>query len=246
MPHSALVNTEEVPRIAFRPPDQEKTVPEYATIDELKERLGIDSGDFDDRLTVALVAAEIKIEEHLGRAFPDVGLVWVIGTWLAFDVGEPGDGEMISDIPERVLVSKIDYFGNDFRGLEPLHSRDISLITVEPGGFEFSVNAVNDFSDRWGFVGTTESGTFPPDGTLGYLVIRGLEIPDPSPVISEIPETVHQKAINLGMLEYKKGDSPLGLAGSDAFIGELNVADAIRAELNDRTLLGLKVSWGVA
>ena len=238
MPHT-FTTDQFVSEVVFALPNQEKDVPEYATIDELKERLGIDSSDFDDRLTLALIAAEIKLEEHLGRAFPDLGVFQLRGVWKFVLVAASEDGEVSSAAATSVELQKVDYNGNRF----DVELRDLTQLTLDD--FVFDIDSVVETSELWTFTGTVASGTLPAENTLTEVAILALADPS-SGVLNEIPETVHQKAINLGMLEFKKGDSPLGIAGADAFIGELNVADAIRAELNDRTLLGLKVSWGVA
>ena len=47
----------------------------YTTLDKVKDRLGIDPADttFDADLTDVIIAAEVAIDQHLGRSFPDTG-----------------------------------------------------------------------------------------------------------------------------------------------------------------------------
>ncbi len=44
----------------------------YTTLADVKARLGITHTDKDDRITQAIIATEIQIDQHLGRSFPDL------------------------------------------------------------------------------------------------------------------------------------------------------------------------------
>ncbi len=226
--------------IVYAPPNQEKTDPDYATITELKDRLGIEAlnTDLDDRLTLALITAEVKIEEHLGRAFPDLGNAQVFSSWKSIGEGSiAAVGEVSSFAATSVELSKVNYNEAQFT----LELVDVTVIAI--GSYSLAVSSFVETDELWTFTGTA-TGTFPDANTLVEVLIGQIALA--GTVIDVVPETVHTKALNLAMLEYKKTDSPTGTAGSDAFIGELNVNDSIRAELNDRTLLGLKIEWGVS
>lgn len=244
MPHTLRRPELEEFGIVYRLPNDDKTEPDYATIEDLKERLGIDDAEtqYDDRLTLSLVAAEIKIEHHLGRAFPDFGIAIVFDEWKAVALAAD-DGEASASIATQVEMSLTSFNEIDYSLITDALV-DAQQIIVTSGDFIFDIDSVVEVDDILTFTGTVASGTFPLDGELDRYMITTLTVGDEW--IDIVPETVKKKTINLAMLEFKKDDSPLGVAGSDAFIGELDMSAMIRAELNDRTLLGLRVSWGTA
>lgn len=241
--------------VIYAPPNQEKTAPEYATIEQLKERLGIELAvtDYDDRLTLALITAEIKIEEHLGRSFPDRGVAIQFDEWKSTDTTlAAADGEASASIATQVEMSLTSYNEINYASIADALEAGTQII-VTSGDFIFDVtsaaveNPIESPAVANGIIvytGTVSAGTFPTAGELHRFMVSPLTVGDEW--LSTVPDTVEKKSINLAMLEFKKDDSPLGVAGSDAFMGELDMSAMIKAELNDRTLLGLKVSWGVA
>ena len=229
--------------IVYARPNDEKTVPDYATIEDLKERLGIELAvtDYDDRLTLALIAAEIKIEHHLGRAFPDLGVAILFDVWKSVPLATE-DGEASTSIATQVELSLTSYNEISYAAISDA-LEDALQIVDQSGDFIFNVDSALVADGIITFTGNVDTGTFPVDGTLARFMVTPLTVGDEW--IDVVPETVKKKTINLAMLEFKKDDSPLGVAGSDAFLGELDMSAMIRAELNDRTLLGLRVTWGV-
>lgn len=241
MPHTQTV---EQNFVVYRRPNNEKTVPTYASIEDLKERLGIETAEtqYDDRLTLALVTAEIKLENHLGRAFPDIGVGILQDEWKIV-VTATEDGEASTFAATSVEMSLTSFNEISYAAISDA-IEDAEQILVTSGDFIFDIDSVVITDGIVTFTGTVDSGTFPDVGTLQRFVLTPLTVGDEW--IDTIPETISKKSINLAMLEFKKDDSPLGVAGSDAFIGELDMSAMIRAELNDRTLLGLRVTWGVS
>ena len=53
--------------------DPEADAIRYTTLDKVKDRLGIDLSNttFDTDMTAVIIAAEVAIDQHLGRSFPD-------------------------------------------------------------------------------------------------------------------------------------------------------------------------------
>lgn len=60
--------------MAFGPVDFDVTDPRYTGLGAVKTRLGIPASDTsrDAQITEAIVTAEVQIDAHLGRSFPDV------------------------------------------------------------------------------------------------------------------------------------------------------------------------------
>jgi len=60
--------------MTLAPVDPNATALRYTTLDAIKNRLGIPGTDSskDAQLTEAGVAGEVAIDQHLGRAFPDI------------------------------------------------------------------------------------------------------------------------------------------------------------------------------
>lgn len=85
--------------IDYGPVDPNETDPRYTTLEKVKERLGIQPADtsFDDRLTEAIVAAELAIDTELGRSVPD-------GPGVP-DESEPGP---VTIVPPAVIVAATD------------------------------------------------------------------------------------------------------------------------------------------
>ena len=64
---------------------------------------------------------------------------------------------------------------------------------------------------------------------------------------SGVPVNVKQAAENVAVAVLKQTDAPFGTAGSDDFMGELDIDDAARREITRTPLLmGMRETWGVA
>lgn len=76
----------------------------------------------------------------------------------------------------------------------------------------------------------------------------GRSFPDPvGGEIEGIPEAVKNAATSVAVSVYKFGDSPTGTAGSEDFIGALDVAEMARNAVSRSPVLkGFKVTWGLA
>lgn len=60
--------------MAIAPVDPNANAIRYTTLEAVKARLGIESTDTsrDAQVTEATIAGEVQIDQHLGRAFPDI------------------------------------------------------------------------------------------------------------------------------------------------------------------------------
>ena len=80
-------------------------------------------------------------------------------------------------------------------------------------------------------------------------VYWGRSLPDTglNPEIPGIPSQVTQAAENIAVAVLKQTDAPFGVAGSDEYLGELDIDDAVRRELNRSPLLrGMRRGWGLS
>ena len=62
-----------------------------------------------------------------------------------------------------------------------------------------------------------------------------------------IPVPIVEAATSIAMAIYKAGDSPTGVAGSDDWLGTIDISDEVRRELQRNPMLvGWRLEWGVA
>ena len=62
-----------------------------------------------------------------------------------------------------------------------------------------------------------------------------------------IPSPIKEAAENIAISVYKAGDSPTGVAGSDDWLGTIDVSEEVRREFQRNSLLvGWRTEWGIA
>lgn len=239
-----------------RPPDPLATAARYTSTATVKERLRIPAAntDFDDRVLGAILAAELGIDEELGRSFPDLG-EGVAGGAFRYDaagVSPPSLGEVRDDGTDTgVFLSKTTLSGTDLEEelealAEPIDDIDsIPYLWVGQAGAHETLHAITAASDEgtwWDLTTALSSGNWSGfvDGGLCRVILLA------TTGASAVPAAVTQAATSIAHAIYKAGDAPTGTAGSDALLGALDVSELVRREISRNPLLrGLKATFGV-
>lgn len=109
-------------------------------------------------------------------------------------------------------------------------------------------DANTEYDDR--ILQSIVAGEYALDAELGRSFPDTATPPDEDPpivpIVEGIPEAIKSAAADIAVAVYKAGDAP-GVAGSDDFLGALDVTEIVRGELERNPLLrGFRVSWGIA
>lgn len=244
---------------SFRPIDTLTAEARYTTVATVKSRLRIPTAntDFDARILSAIITAEVGIDQELGHAFPQLGIQQGRGKWRSDAHTTPppsSEGEFHKNAGStEVYLSKVDAAGNDLadqiEASEPFDEIDdvLYLYFTQPGDrwVRSLVSAVVDNGWYWTFTVSTDSGSWVSpaflDDTLTDIVLLNSVWP------AEIPAGITAAATSIAHAIYKAGDAPTGSAGSDDFIGSLDVAELVRREFQRNPgLVGFRTGFGVA
>ena len=86
-------------------------------------------------------------------------------------------------------------------------------------------------------------------GEVAIDIGLGRSFPDSggNPQVIGVPEQIKQASENIAVKIFKMLDAPFGTAGSEGFLGELDLTEIVRREIMFNPLLGgYQVAWGVA
>lgn len=224
--------------MTYGPVDAYADAPRYTDLATVKERLRIPAGNlqYDDRITTAIVSGEFGIDAELGRSFPDVGaLEGVAGTWVLGDTSTPppADGYVIHDGDTTLHIAEVDAYGTHM-GTPTGQAFDLNYAYLsQPGGrrLHLALSAPVDSDDYWTFTTTVVSGSWtgpPAFVDAGLVKVSFFE----AVAVGVVPVPVVEAATTVAMALYKNQDAPTGTAGSDDFIGELDVAEIVRTVIS--------------
>jgi hypothetical protein len=228
----------------YGPIDPLVTAPRYTDLDTVKTRLRIPLTNtaFDDRITAAIVTAELGIDFELGRSFPDAGLGLSAGLWVYEGTGAvpPGYGGLLRSGDIAVYANLSPLEGPNDADRDAVRY----LLLTQPGGHRvlLAVTAITDVADYTAYTTTLDSGTW-----TGFVVgqpIIGQTLAAKGP--QGIPEPIIAAATAIATTVYKMGDAPTGTAGADDMLGPLDITELVRSELRGNPMLrGFHVSWGL-
>lgn len=240
--------------ILHGPVDTLATTIRYTTLDTVKDalRIPLANTDKDDRITAAIIAGEIGIDQALGRSFPDIG----VHDWSAqymldpATAAPPGDGNLRHDGDTDLYLSREPLFLGDAAADEPDDVTTTRYVYVSQNGARFvtlAADTITEANDYWHIETTVEDGSWTSPAFLDYglvsvVFLRAL-------AAAGVPVPVANAAANVAVGVYKLRDSPTGTAGSDDFVGALDVTEVVRRAISrDPLLAGFKVrgSFGVA
>jgi hypothetical protein len=220
--------------MTYGPVDPLVDAARYTDLATVRERLRIPSGNttYDDRITTAIVSAEHAIDVELGRSFPDIGAVpGVAGNFLlaAHPLSGLIDGQLAHDGDTELQLSDGPLDGTAW-GDPDGQSINLNYAYISQlGGSRVHLALTNPTTadDVWSFDTTVVSGAWAGffDGTpVKASFFEGLAVPG-------VPVSVIEAATSVAMALYKNQDAPTGMAGSDAALGEIDVAELVRSAI---------------
>lgn len=240
--------------VVYTPTDPLAAAARYTTVDTVKARLRIPAAntDFDARILSAILTGERGIDAELGHGFPELGLGVLSGDWIfsAATTAPPADFQVRSDGADTGLyLSHLDRSGIEaddvLAGGDPFDEiSDVAFAHVSQPGIApvvLTVTAATDAGTYWDLTTTLTAGLWADltPVTSTRVILLAATAP------TTVPPAVTEAATSVAHAIYKMGDAPAGTAGGDSFIGELDVAELVRAEIGRNPLLrGFKTSGG--